>query len=92
MCIRVFLNKIGGIMSTLKIYKYLEAILCIFGFVFMVWLMYDYYTLRQQHIQIMLYLTQPVKTDPRGVPIQRAQALDDLIPRESNHGTGDAGK
>jgi hypothetical protein len=47
-----------------------------------IWLGYDYYTLRQQHLQILLYLVQPVKTDSAGNPVQRAQALDELIPKE----------
>lgn len=46
---------------------------------------YDYYHLRQQHQQILFYLIQPVRTDAQGNPVQRAQALDELIPKEQRN-------
>ena len=77
---------------SLKIRYILFGLLVTVGLAGFSWLIYDYYTLRVQHQQILLYLVQPVKTDAKGMPVQRAQALDELIPRSGDNGTGSAGK
>lgn len=74
-------------MISLKIRTLVIGILLILGTGTIGWFSYDYYTLRRQHREMLLYLVQPVKTDAQGNPIQRAQALDELIPRTGANGT-----
>lgn len=75
-------------MVSLKIRTLVGIFLSFAVLVGLVWVGLDYYQLRTEHRQMLIYLIQPVKTDAKGNPIQRAQALDELIPRESANGAG----
>ena len=75
-------------MISLKVRTVVFALVLFFGLPLIGWVSYDYYHLRRQHREILLYLVQPVRQDAQGNPIQRAQALDELIPKADVNGTG----